>query len=132
MRGLRAQRRVRPELPLVPLIDVLVMLVLFSFVTMRFASTQTLNITLPKVETAGKNLFQGTNTIAIDKEGTLRFNGQPVAKERLQEVLTQVKNIDREAPVLISADEKTSLEHVVFVMDTCRKVGLSKFNLQGR
>ena len=42
MRGLRAKRRVRPELPLVPLIDVLVMLVLFSFVTMRFASTQTI------------------------------------------------------------------------------------------
>lgn len=132
MRGLRAKRRVRPELPLVPLIDVLVMLVLFSFVTMRFASTQTLNITLPKVETAGKNLFQGTNTIAIDKEGLMRFNGQPVSKESLQEVLIQVKNLDREAPVLISADEKTSLEHVVFVMDTCRKVGLTKFNLQGR
>ena len=40
MSGLRVKRRVRPELPLVPLIDVLVMLVLFSFVTMRFASTQ--------------------------------------------------------------------------------------------
>lgn len=132
MSGLRGKRRVRPELPLVPLIDVLVMLVLFSFVTMRFASTQTLNITLPKVDTAGKNLFQGTNTIAIDKEGAMRFNGAPVTKEGLPEILTQIKNLDREAPVLISADEKTPLEHVVFVMDTCRKVGLTKFNLQGR
>lgn len=132
MSGLRAKKRVRPELPLVPLIDVLVMLVLFSFVTMRFASTQTLNITLPKVETAGKNLFQGTNTIAIDKEGMMRFNGRPTAKQDLEALLVQVKNIDREAPVLISADEKTPLEHVVFVMDACRKAGLTKFNLQGR
>lgn len=132
MSGLRSRRRVRPELPLVPLIDVLVMLVLFSFVTMRFASTQTLNITLPKVETAGKNLFQGTNTIAIDKEGTLHFNGRTVSKEQLQSLLVEIKNIDREAPVLISADEKTPLEHVVFAMDACRKAGLTKFNLQGR
>lgn len=132
MRGLRAKRRARPELPLVPLIDVLVMLVLFSFVTMRFASNQTLNITLPKVETAGKNAFQGSNIIAIDKEGSLRFNGQPVTKDGLQDLLTQVKNVDREAPVLVNADEKTPFEHVVFVMDTCRKVGLTKFSVQTR
>lgn len=132
MSGLRAKRRARPELPLVPLIDVLVMLVLFSFVTMRFASTQTLNITLPKVETAGKNAFDGINTIAIDKEGMMRFNGKVLQRDQLEEFLAQVKSVDREAAILISADERTPLEHVVRVMDVCQKVGLTKFRLQGR
>ena len=59
--------RKRPELPLVPLIDVLVMLVLFAYVTMQARVGSTLNITLPKVETAGKNDFKGTVTVAIDK-----------------------------------------------------------------
>jgi len=58
--GIAAKRRRRPELPLVPLIDVLVMLVLFAFVTMRFQTNQTLNITLPKISTAGKNQFTGS------------------------------------------------------------------------
>ncbi|HEU5079386.1 MAG TPA: biopolymer transporter ExbD [Opitutaceae bacterium] len=132
MSGLRGKRRVRPELPLVPLIDVLVMLVLFSFVTMRFASTQTLNITLPKVDTAGKNVFQGTVTIGIDKAGAFTFNGKTATREQLEALLQRVKNIDRDMPVLISADEKTPLEHVTFVMDTCRKTGLNKFSLQSR
>lgn len=132
MSGLRGKRRVRPELPLVPLIDVLVMLVLFSFVTMRFASTQTLNITLPKVDTAGKNVFQGTVTIGIDKTGAFTFNGKTATREQLEALLQRVKNIDRDMPVLISADEKTPLEHVTFVMDTCRKTGLNKFSLQSR
>ena len=59
------KRRKRPEMNLVPLIDVLVMLIFFAFVTMQFKSASTLNITLPKVETAGKNEFRGNVTISI-------------------------------------------------------------------
>jgi biopolymer transport protein ExbD len=51
---LNRRARKRPELPLVPLIDVLVMLVLFAYVTMQARVGSTLNITLPKVDTAGK------------------------------------------------------------------------------
>jgi biopolymer transport protein ExbD len=132
MSGLRVTRRRRPELPLVPLIDVLVMLVLFAFVTMRFAQQATLNITLPKVETAGKNEFTGTVTIAIDKDGQLAFNGRNIPDDALYGLLEQVKNINRDIPVLIKADEATQLKKVAFVMDTCRKAGMNKFSLQSR
>ena len=73
--GLLQRRHKRPEMNLLPLIDVLVMLIFFSFVTMQFRSAATLNITLPKVDTAGKNEFKGTVTIGIDKDGTISFNG---------------------------------------------------------
>jgi biopolymer transport protein ExbD len=133
MNGLRVTRRRRPELPLVPLIDVLVMLVLFAFVTMRFArQTATLNITLPKVETAGKNEFKGNVTIAIDKDGTLSFNGKNVGDAELIPLLEQVHNIDKDIPVLIKADETTQLKKLAFVMDACRKTGMNKFSLQSR
>src|SRR5689334_23955651 len=92
------KRRRRPELNLVPLIDVLVMLIFFAFVTMQFKSAATLNITLPKVETAGKNEFKGTVTIGIDKEGVISFNGQTATEEQLLALLEKVKNIDRDIP----------------------------------
>jgi biopolymer transport protein ExbD len=130
--SLRAKRRHRPELPLVPLIDVLVMLVLFTFVTMRFATNQTLNITLPKVDTAGKNEFKGTVVIGIDVDGTITFNEKVATEEQLAELLLEVKKIDRDIPVLIRADETTPLKKLAFVMDTCRKTGLNKFSLQSR
>ena len=130
--SLRSKRRHRPELPLVPLIDVLVMLVLFSFVTMRFTTTQTLNITLPKVDTAGKNEFRGTVVIGIGPDGTITFNEKAVTQEQLPALLLEVKKIDRDIPVLIRADETTPLKTLAFVMDTCRKTGLNKFSLQSR
>jgi biopolymer transport protein ExbD len=130
--SLRSKRRHRPELPLVPLIDVLVMLVLFTFVTMRFATNQTLNITLPKVDTAGKNEFRGTVVIGIGQDGTITFNEKVATEEQLAGLLLEVKKIDRDIPVLIRADETTPLKKLAFVMDTCRKTGLNKFSLQSR
>ena len=124
--------RKRPELPLVPLIDVLVMLVLFAYVTMQARSGATLNITLPKVETAGKNEFRGTVTIAIDKNGDVSFNGKTVNDEQLMGLLREVRNVDKDIPVLIKADETTQLKKLAFVMDACRKTGLNKFSLQAR
>ena len=132
MSSLYQRRRKKPELNLVPLIDVLVMLIFFAFVTMQFKSAATLNITLPKVETAGKNEFKGTVTIGIDKDGMVSFNGQNVTDEQLLTLLEQVKNVDRDIPVLIKADETTQLKKLTFVMDACRKTGLNKFSLQSR
>ena len=126
------KRRRRPELNLVPLIDVLVMLIFFAFVTMQFKSMATLNITLPKVETAGKNEFKGTVTIGIDKDGQVSFNGKNVTDDQLIGLLDQVKQVDRDIPVLIKADETTQLKKLTFVMDACRKTGLNKFSLQSR
>ena len=126
----RARRR--PELPLVPLIDVLVMLVLFAYVTMQARIGSTLNITLPKVETAGKNEFKGSVTIGIDKDGVVTFNGGKVSDEQLLAALAAVKEQSRDIPVLIKADETTQLKKLAFVMDACRKTGLNKFSLQAR
>jgi len=126
------KRRRRPEMNLVPLIDVLVMLIFFAFVTMQFKSAATLNITLPKVETAGKNEFRGNVTVGIDKDGKIEVNGQVISDDQLPGLLQQVKNHDKDTTVLIRADEKATLDRLTFVWDACRKVGLNKQNLQSR
>jgi biopolymer transport protein ExbD len=132
MSGFYQKRRKRPELNLVPLIDVLVMLIFFAFVTMQFKSAATLNITLPKVETAGKNEFKGMVTISIDNKGVVSFNGKNIQDEELIALLERVHNVDKDIPVLIKADETTQLKKLAFVMDACRKTGLNKFSLQSR
>ena len=137
MSGLQIRPRKRPELNLVPLIDVLVMLVFFAFVTMQFRSPGTLNITLPRVETAGKNTFAGTVILGIEKGGEFTLATDTTAPRRIQEgelagLLAQVRDINRDIPVLIRADETTELKTLAFVMDACRKAGLNKFSLQSR
>jgi biopolymer transport protein ExbD len=137
MSGLQIRRRKRPELNLVPLIDVLVMLVFFAFVTMQFRSPGTLNITLPRVETAGKNAFEGTVILGIGKDGQLTFAtdnsaSRLIAESELAGLRVTVRDLNRDIPVLIRADETTPLKTLAFVMDSCRKAGLNKFSLQSR
>jgi len=132
MSGFRQKSRKRPELNLVPLIDVLVMLIFFAFVTMQFRSATMLNITLAKIATAGKSEYKGTVTIGIDKDGVVSFNGKVVSDSQLVALLKQVSDANRDIPVLIKADETTQLKKLAFVMDACRTSGLNKFSLQAR
>jgi biopolymer transport protein ExbD len=132
MSSLYQKRHKRPEMNLVPLIDVLVMLIFFAFVTMQFKSAATLNITLPKVETAGKNEFRGNVTISIDKNGAMTFNGKPVKDDQIEPLLAQVHNVDKDIPVLIKADVTTQLGKVTTVWDACRKNGMMKISLQSQ
>jgi biopolymer transport protein ExbD len=124
--------RARPELPLVPLIDVLVMLVLFAYVTMQARSASTLNITVPKVQTAGQNELTGKVEIGISKEGTLTVDGHVVAEADLEALLTEVKKVNKDTPVVLRADEVSQFGMVTRVIDICRKAGLNKLVMQAR
>ena len=132
MSGFRQKRRKRPELNLVPLIDVLVMLIFFAFVTMQFRSATMLNITLPKIATAGKNEFKGHVTVGIDNKGQVSVNSKDVSDEELKSILKNLAANNTDIPVLIKADETSQLKKLTFVMDACREAGLVKFTLQSR
>jgi biopolymer transport protein ExbD len=132
MSGLYQKKRKRPELNLVALIDVLVMLVFFSFVTMQFRTMATMNLTLPKVETAGKSELKESLTISISKDGGVDVNGRTASMEQLDELVKELGRVSKDITVVIRSDENTPLRYVTQAMDTCRKQGLNKIRLQSR
>lgn len=132
MSGLLIKRRRRPELNLLPLIDVLVMLVFFAFVTMQFRSMTTMNLTLPKVETAGKSEIKESLTISITKDGGVEVNGRQASFELLAQLVQEIGRVSKDITVVIRSDENTPLRYVTQAMDTCRKQGLNKIRLQSR
>jgi len=132
MSGLLQRRRNRPELNLVPLIDVLVMLIFFAFVTMQFKSATTLNITVPKVQTAGQNQFTGKVEIGIDKDGKISYNGRLVELAQIQGLLEEVKRVNKDTPILVRADETSHFGVVTQIWDACRRIGLNKVVMQTR
>ena len=132
MSGLYQKKRKRPELNLVALIDVLVMLVFFSFVTMQFRTMATMNLTLPKVETAGKSELKESITISISKDGGVDVNGHSANMETLDQLVKELGRVSKDITVVIRSDENTPLRYVTQAMDTCRKQGLNKIRLQSR
>jgi len=124
--------RRRPELNLVPLIDVLVMLIFFSFVTMQFRSATTMNITMPKIKTAGKNAFKGTLTISVDKDGSLYLNDRKITDDQLEPLLQEAHNANPDDHVLLKVDEVSQVKRLTFIEDACSEAGFAGASLQSR
>ncbi len=130
--SLLARRRNRANINIIPLMDVLTILIFFFLVSMQFKEMTTLNLTLPKIESAGRNDYPERILVGIDESGQIFLENQPVPMDELQAVLARVSEISNDIPVLIKAHNLTPLQTITDVMDACRLNGLSKIRIQSR
>jgi biopolymer transport protein ExbD len=126
------RRRKVPTINIVPLVDVLTVLLFFFLVTMQFKQVSSLNITVPKIETAGENEIAEQIVIALSPEGELYLNDQPLAKQQFENAVKLAGELTPDIPVLLIADENVPLKYVTEVMDICRSNQLNKIRLQSR
>jgi biopolymer transport protein ExbD len=125
-------RRKRPHIDVVPLIDVLMVLIVFFLVTMQFKNLRALNVRMPKIETAGSNQLSNEIVLSLDRDGNYFLNNQPVTEEILQTALQSAGNLPEKPKILLVADEEVPLKKVTRLIDLCRENGLDDFRLQSR
>jgi biopolymer transport protein ExbD len=130
--SLLRRRRRKADINIVPLVDVLMVLIFFFLMTMQFRNVDVLNITPPKIETAGANRMTDEILIAISPEGDYFLNNQPVPGDVLKEALRIAGEANPEQPVLMVSDEETPLKYVTQVMDWSRSSGLNRIRLKSR
>lgn len=130
--SLITRRRRQPTINIVPLVDVLTVLLFFFLVTMQFKQVSTLNITVPKIETAGKNEIKEQIVVALNPEGAIYLNDRLLELEPFQTAMRLAGEMTPDLPILLIADEDVPLKHVTEVMDVCRANKLNKIRLQSR
>mgnify|MGYP000908811690 FL=1 len=130
--SIRSKSRKKPRIDVVPLIDVLMVLIIFFLVTMQFRDLRALNIKLPKIDTAGSNLMSNELIVSISQEGDFFINSKKVDFEKLAQVLKATSLLPQKPAILVVADENVPLRHVTQVVDLCRKNSLEDFRLQAR
>ena len=126
------RKRREPRIDIVPLVDVLMVLIIFFLVTMQFQNLRALNVKLPEIESAGSNLISNELVITIKREGECFLNGSSVEKDSLSKVFASASQVSKSVKVLIVADEEVPLKHVTQIVDLCRLNGISDFRLQSR
>ena len=122
----------KTDINIVPLIDVLIVLIFFFLISMQFRNQSVLNITVPKIETAGKNEVYDQIEITVQKEGQYSFNGVTVEEKELLSSIQLIAKVNPKQPVLVIADEESALKHVTFIIDKCRQAKLEQIRLQAR
>jgi biopolymer transport protein ExbD len=108
-----------------PLVDITLVLLIIFMVTAKLIAGQSVPLDLPKAATAG--VTQTIFTVEIDDRGHVSANGQPMADRlALEQKASVALAEDRALRALISASTRASHGTVLQVMDTLRRVGLTK------
>ena len=126
------EKRNAPKIDIVPLVDVLMVLIIFFLMSMQFQDLRALNVKLPKIQTAGSNALEGKLIIGIQKNGDLNLNGNSADQSEIEKVMKNISKTTPDTQVLIAADEDSPLKHITNVVDLCRNSGLENFRLQSR
>ncbi len=126
------KRRRRPEINIVPLVDVLTTLIFFFLLSMQFKDAHSMSITPPKIDTAGPNTTREVLRIQVTKDGRFFVNKTPVTRAQLTEAMAEAAKLDHAQPILIEADESTELKNAALILDEARKMNFQKIFLQSR
>jgi len=117
-----------PELNLVPLIDVLLMTLIFLVVTTSFSKESQLRIRLPEATTEQKST-QDSLKILIDANGHYYINDKQLlndSPEVLRNAISQAARNLKNPVIVIHADGRTPHEAVVRVMDASQRLGYTR------
>ena len=121
----RPRQREEPEINLIPLIDVLLMTLIFLLVTTSFSREARLRVQLPEASAAAST-EQPTVRVAIDARGQYFINNRQLLNSNvdlLRQAMQQAAAGRKDPLVVVQADRKTPHEAVVRVMDVARRLG---------
>lgn len=125
----RKSRLDDPEINFIPLIDVLLVIIIFLVVSTTFSKFSELKINLPIAEANPiKDKLLPIN-VSISKDGAYAINEEVLGTDTIESLikrLSQVAGDSKDLPVIISADALTPHQSVVNVMEASRQIGLSK------
>ena len=125
----RDHRRDEPEINLIPLIDVLLVILIFLMVSTTYARFSELKINLP---TSGAEQTPNKPMqieVTVDASGNYQINDALLTQASpttLATALKQAAGNDNDPVLVINADAKATHQSVINVMEAARQLGMSR------
>ena len=122
----RGRRHEELEVNLVPLIDVLLVIIIFLVVSATFSRISELQINLPTADANAPQDKPVVITVGVDLAGRYVVNDRDVAErsvEGISQALRQAAGAEKEPTIVINADANATHQSVVNVMEAARVAG---------
>lgn len=127
----RGRGREEPEINLVPMIDVLLVILIFLMITTTYSKFTELQITLPTAD-ADKMLERPNEiNVAVTADGRVLIDKQPVASGEpavVAEALRAQAANSKDPVVIINADATATHQSVINVMEAARLAQLPRIS----
>lgn len=126
----RGRVREEPEINLIPMIDVLLVILIFLMITTTYSKFAGLEINLPTADAQTQQQKPNEIDVVVTAAGTVLIDKQPVAGgvEALAQALARAAAGAASPVVVINADAKTAHQNVIDVMQAARNAGLSQIS----
>jgi biopolymer transport protein ExbD len=111
----------------IPLVDVMLVLLTIVLTTSTFIATGAISVSLPKASSRGKADVIKNQIVSIDAGGKIFFNAEEVD---LSSLSAQIRNLDKETPILVRADCDILLQVFINVLDILNTGGFKKVAIQ--
>ena len=124
----RGRRNEDLEINLVPLIDVLLVIIIFLVVSATFSRINELKINLPTADAEQQQEKPVVINVGIDSHGHTQINNAEVPDASVDKItlaLRKAAGSGKEPTVVISADSQTTHQSVINVMEAARQAGLT-------
>lgn len=118
-----------PDINLVPLIDVILILIIFFVVTTTFDSRSMLRLELPRATGEPATDSAAALSVLVNADGRYFIDDREVLRddiESLKATLAEVAGDDRDRPVLLRADARTPHQAVVTAYDALGQLGFRR------
>lgn len=128
----RGTMREDPEISLTPLVDVVLLLVVFFMLSTTFNKESSITVDLPESSSEVRDTQKKLLEITIDARGDFYINQKRVVNtqiETLKRALGAAAGETRDIPLLISADARTPHQAVVTAMDAAGQLGFVHLSL---
>ena len=129
MRFRARAHREEPEINFIPLIDVLLVILIFLMVTTTYSRFSELQINLPTAESAKPPERLDQIDVAVDAKGNYAVNKTAISnasRERLLQELKRAAGSMKDPVIVNSADADASHQSVVRVMEAAQAAGYGK------
>lgn len=120
-----------PEINLIPLIDVLLVIIIFLMLTTTYAKFSGLEINLPTAEASKQNEQPNEISVVVTASGQVLVDKAPLTAPTVQtiaEALRRATGDAKEPVVVINADAKATHQSVVDIMQAAQSAGLPRIS----
>ncbi|WP_018410698.1 ExbD/TolR family protein [Methyloversatilis thermotolerans] len=124
----RGRSREELEINLIPLIDVLLVILIFLMVTTTYSKTAGLDITLPSADASASEQKDREINVLITARGDILVNREQVAAGNADALATAIATAaagKQEPVVIISSDKDARLQSSIDVMQAAQKAGIA-------
>jgi len=125
----RKSRLEDPEINFIPLIDVLLVIIIFLIVSTTFSKFSELKINLPTADANPVEEKLLPINVTVTKDGQYAINEEILSQKSIDSIekrLIQIAGNAKDLPVIINADAETPHQSVVNIMEASRRAGLTK------